>query len=290
MNADLMRAERELAKGNADEARIHAWNALSTLEAEELPRLREVAEELDDQLLIREIERRGIPALDEPSDEKPLQLRSLIFPVVVGALVLSMVVNTLAGEAGPPKPSDPGDPTFVQQGPPLLTQTSGVWLVRIGPSERLPLRKLADEVTFKYGIPVGVLEPIEQLPSYVIEEDGKALRGDALFFLLRQWYVAEKRATIIGVTDYSMTSDVLDENQPFLLRNASNYGVISNAHLGAGLFDRIRGRTRYVRTRKLVGRAIGFIHLRRPVSPDRHSLLRSEMSGTGDIDALDERL
>lgn len=62
MNDDLLKAERELARGNTDEARAHAWSALATVEPEELPRLQEVAAELDEQLLIREIDRRGLSA------------------------------------------------------------------------------------------------------------------------------------------------------------------------------------------------------------------------------------
>jgi hypothetical protein len=44
------------------------------------------------------------------------------------------------------------------------------------------------------------------------------------------------------------------------------------------------------RTRKLAGRGIGFLYYLRPQSSDSHSLVRSEMSGTDDIDALRERL
>ena len=289
MNTYLLRAERELARGNTDEARVHAWNALATIKSEELPRLRELAAELDEQLLIREIDRRGVPAIEPEPAAAPCQKRSLIFPIVVGAVLLLLAVNSISTEGGPPKPGEPGT-AFPAQGLPLLTQTDGVWLVGLGTSQRLPLRKLADEVTLKYRIPVGVLEPIEQLPPYAIEEEGDALRGDTLFLVLRQWYLAKERATIIGITDYAMTSDALNLRRPFLIRNGSSYGVISTAELGANLIDRVRGHTRYERTRKLVGRAIGFIHLKLPVSSDPQSLLRSQMSGTGDIDALDERL
>lgn len=57
MDPDLRKAEGELAKGNPDEARVHAWNALATIKPEELTRLREIADELDERLLIGEIDR-----------------------------------------------------------------------------------------------------------------------------------------------------------------------------------------------------------------------------------------
>lgn len=289
MNQDLLKAERELARGNTDEARVHAWNALATIKPEELPRLQEVGAELDDQLLIHEIDRRGVPAIEPEQPAKPFQKRSLILPLVFVIVILIVAVNTVPIEGGPPKPPRSGT-ALPTQGMPLLTENGGVWLVRLGRSERVPLQKLADELTFKYMIPVGVLAPIEQLPPWVLEEDRDALSGDQLFWVLRLAYRAKKQATIIGVTDYPMTSDALNLRRPFLLRNGSNYGVISTSELGAHLIDRLQGHTRYERTRKLAGRAIGFIHLKRPESPDQHSLLRSQMSGTGDIDALDERL
>jgi hypothetical protein len=78
MNADLQKAERELAKGNSDEARVHAWNALATIRPEELARLREVAEELDEKLLIGETDRLGIPAQKE-QPVPSFQVKSLVF-------------------------------------------------------------------------------------------------------------------------------------------------------------------------------------------------------------------
>jgi hypothetical protein len=66
MDADLRRAERELAKGNPEGARVHAWKALATVWPEELTRLREVADELDERLLIGEIDRLLNPLLSEP--------------------------------------------------------------------------------------------------------------------------------------------------------------------------------------------------------------------------------
>ena len=66
MNPDLRQAERELARGNPDEARVHAWNALATIKPEELARLREVADELNERLLVAEIDRALNMLLSEP--------------------------------------------------------------------------------------------------------------------------------------------------------------------------------------------------------------------------------
>jgi hypothetical protein len=66
VNNDLVKAERELARGNQDEARVYAWNALATIEPDETCRLLRIAEALDDELLVRELERRGIH-LEKPA-------------------------------------------------------------------------------------------------------------------------------------------------------------------------------------------------------------------------------
>jgi hypothetical protein len=170
----------------------------------------------------------------------------------------------------------------------MLSESSGVWIVRIGRSERVPLQELADDISLRHRIPVGVLPEIALLPSSVVRDD--ELDADALLRMLREWYVASGDAAIIGVTDFPMFSEALNERRPFMLRDGSRYGVVSTADLGAGPWARVRGHTRYERTRKLVARGIGFLYLKRPESSDEHSLLRSHMSGTGDIDALDERL
>jgi hypothetical protein len=289
VNNDLQKAERELARGNAEEARVHAWNALATVTPEELPRLQEVATELDDQLLIREIDRRGLPVeKPKPDEESTFRWTSLIFPVVVVLLIISAAANSASTEPGPPKPGPDDVQVLTPQGLPILTQSSGVWLVRVGRSERVPLQKLADEISLHYRIPVGVLPEIALLPTSVVYRN--ELDGDALLRMLQEWYVARESAVVIGITDFPMFSKMLDLRHPFMLRDGSRYGVVSTADLGAGIWSRVRGHTRHERTRKLVARGIGFLYLKRPESSDSHSLLRSQMSGTGDIDALDERL
>jgi len=198
-------------------------------------------------------------------------------------------VNTVSTEPGAPKPGVDDIAAIPQEGLPLLTQGSGVWIVRIGRSERVPLQKLADDLSIRYRIPVGVMPEIALLPPYAVDGERDELDGDALFRVLREWYVARGAAAIIGVTDFPMFSENLDLQRPFMLRDGAHYGIVSTADLGASIWARVRGHTRYERTRKLVARGIGFLYLRRPVSSDDHSLLRSRMSGTGDIDALDER-
>jgi hypothetical protein len=290
VNAYLLKAERALSQGKPEEARVHAWNALTTIRAEELGRLLEVARELDDGLLIRDIELRGVP-LEEPEprvESKSSRIAFVWFALVI-AVVAGAALSSALGEPGAIEPKRE-DTTTLPQTEPLLTQRSGVWLVRLGRSERAPLQKLADDMTFRYGIPVGVLPEIVLLPRSVLDEEREQIDGDALLDVLARWYPARGRATVIGVTDYSMFSDALDLRYPFMLRDHGHHAVVSTADLGANLVDRWRGRSRYKRTRKLIARGIGFLYLRRSMSDDSHSLMRSQMSGTDDIDALDERL
>jgi len=79
VNADLLKAERELARGNPDEASVHAWNALATIKPEELGRLLQVAQELDDRLLIHEIEGRSLPIDELEAKAERERLRPVFF-------------------------------------------------------------------------------------------------------------------------------------------------------------------------------------------------------------------
>ena len=291
MNWDLRKAEQALAKGERDEARVYAWNALASISPQERLSLLRLAQELDEKLLVLEIERRGVSGEVGPA---PLSrtgtiLRTSLLLALVTAVVLSMFSASLS-EAGPIAPKEV-DPALVQrEGLPLSRPSSGIWLVRIGGSERVPLQKLADDLFFRYRLPIGVQAEIETIPSSALDQRGNQLIGEELLRLLEQFYEARGSATIIGVTDYDMRSRSLDLSGAFSLRSGAHYGVVSTARLGANLPDRIRGNTRYKRTRKLVARNIGFLFLGKGEVDDPRSLFRSQMSGTDDVDALKEKL
>jgi hypothetical protein len=291
VNDELARAEQALDRGDRAEARVHAWNALANIESADGPRLRRVASKLDDQLLIEEVERRvALPADEvEPEAKNGFRLRSLIFPIIVVVALLLLAINTIGSEAGPPKPivERAGVPTPANI---LATETTGVWIAQVGLSNRMPLEKLAADLEGRYGIPVGVLPRVFALPTRILDPRRNQLDGDALMGFLATQYDIREQAAVIGVTDYSMFSKTLAVGRPFLLRARANYGLVSTADFGAGAYPRLRGHTRYERTRKLVARAIGFLYLHRPVSKDPHSLLRSSMSSTDEIDALHEKL
>ena len=250
-----------------------------------------LAEELDDKLLILEIERRGITDEPEPAQSSTAvtRARALFFFALVAAVVL-ITVNSQLGEAGAMEPTERETTLLQQTGLPLLREHSGIWLVRIGQSKRVPLQKLADDVSLRYRLPVGVLPEIALVPRNALDRSEQQLIGEELLAELAHWYHADGTATIIGVTDYDMRSRELDLSYTFSLRSIERYGVVSTSRLNGDVIDRIRGNTRYKRTRKLVARNIGFLFLRRPQADDPHSLLRSPMSGTGDIDALVEKL
>lgn len=292
MNWDLRKAGQALARGDRDEARVYAWNALATIKPEETMALLRLAEELDDKLLILEIERRGITDEPEPAQSSTAAVtraRALFFFALVAAVVL-ITVNSQLGEAGAMEPTERETTLLQQTGLPLLREHSGIWLVRIGQSKRVPLQKLAEDVSLRYQLPVGVLPEIALVPRNALDRSEQQLIGEELLAELARWYQADGTATIIGITDYDMRSRELDLSYTFSLRSIERYGVVSTSRLNGDVIDRIRGNTRYKRTRKLVARNIGFLFLRRPQADDPHSLLRSPMSGTGDIDALVEKL
>jgi hypothetical protein len=173
---------------------------------------------------------------------------------------------------------------------PLVTETSGVWLVPLGEPRRVNLTALADELARRYRIPVTVLPDIA-LPRWTLDARRDRLVGDQLIRLLGDAYRAQSRAAIIGITDYEMYGGSEFRDDVFSWREPTHYAVVSTSPLGADALDLLRhGHTRHVRTRKLVARNIGFLYYRRLEVDDSHSLLRPSMNGVGDIDKLNEAL
>ena len=297
MNSDLQKAADALAAGRRDEAAVYAWNALTGITADEAPELTRIARELDDQLLLRELESRGLlkeapaEALAQP-ERKPFLRRVLAaWPLLVVTLVVfGMLAVDKLGEPGPVEPSS-NDAVF--QPPagqlPILTESSGVWLMPVGRLKTVDVQKLADDLTFRYRIPVGTL-PDVQLPRWTLDADRHRLVADSLLRLLSQYYGAEGNATIIGITDFDMRANRAGLRHHAFALGEGHYGVISTALLGANLIDLWQGHTRYQRTRKLVARYMAFLFLHREQVDDPHSLFRSKMSGADDIDALVEKL
>jgi hypothetical protein len=297
VNSDLQKAADALAAGRRDEAAVYAWNALTGITADEAPELTRIARELDDQLLLRELESRGL--LTEAPAEAPAQperkpfLRRVLaaWPLLVVTLVVfGMVAVDKLGEPGPVEPSS-NDAVF--QPPagqlPIVTESSGVWLMPVGRLKTVDVQKLADDLTFRYRIPVGTL-PDVQLPPWTLDADRHRLVADSLLMLLSQYYGAEGNATIIGITDFDMRANRAGLRHHAFALGEGHYGVISTALLGGNLIDLWQGHTRYQRTRKLVARYMGFLYLHRAKVDDPHSLLRSQMSSADDIDALVEKL
>jgi hypothetical protein len=91
MNWDLRKAERARARGDRDEARVYAWNALASISPEDLPSLLRLAQELDDKLLVLEIERRGVTGEVGPT---PLSRTGTVFRASILAVLATAVVVT----------------------------------------------------------------------------------------------------------------------------------------------------------------------------------------------------
>ena len=298
MSLDLQKAAASFVAGRRDEALVYAWNALSSAWGDELVELRRLAQKLDDPLLLRELDRRGVPtapprAAEPPAAEIPSRGRRarVVGPLVFVGIVLAIIafgVSQIPTEAGPVRatPKETVEHAMVRR---LLTVGSGVYLVPLGNVRHVDVRALADEVAVRYRVRTRTL-PALPLPGWTLAVKDGELNGDQLIRLLQLAYAARGRAAIIGITDCDMFSPSLGVHGLFSLRNPPPYAVVSSSSLGATLFDRLRGHDRHERVRKLVARNIGFLYFLRPVSRDPHSLLRSSMSSVGDIDSLDEDL
>ena len=92
MDWDLRKAEQARARGERDEARVYAWNALATIRPEELTSLTRIAEQLDDELLLLELERRRLSEESEPAPSSAggTLVRASLLAILLTALVLTM--------------------------------------------------------------------------------------------------------------------------------------------------------------------------------------------------------
>jgi hypothetical protein len=300
MESDLAKAKAALAAGRKDEASVYAWNALAALKSGEGPELARIAVGLDDSPLLAELLRRGVevpPAPEKTSRAaRPTKRRRLVGRIpyralpglLVALVVLGAILTQFPVEGGAKYPTLQ-DAKAVGEPRPILTERAGVWLVPIGEPRRVDLNRLAGDLSLRYHIPVGTV-PDVALPVWTIDGSGHRLSSQGLIRLLQQTYIASGSAVFIGVTDYDMYDSSEDLAHEFSLRAPPAQGVVSTSSLGASLYSRLRGHSRYERTRKLVARNIGFLYYHRDVDNDPRSLLRSQMHSVGDIDKLREKL
>jgi hypothetical protein len=296
MESDLARAQKALAAGRLDEARVYAWSALSSAQPGESAELIALARALDDAQLLRELERRGDSTLPPPRPARRRRKRRRIrrlarfLPIAVfGSVVLLGAIASIPLESGTrrPKPADTSAPGRLTQ--PVLTEHPGVWLVPVGRPKSADIDRLAQELAVRYRLPIGTL-PNLALPRWTLDAGEHQLVSQRLVRLLARAYVPHGHAVIIGITDFDMYDEVEDLRDEFSLRAPPHYGVVSTSSLGASLFDRLSGHTRHERTRKLLARIIGFVYYGRGEVDDPHSLLRPQMHGVDDIDDLEEEL
>jgi hypothetical protein len=295
MNVDLQRARRALAAGKPDEASVYAWRVLPMItDGADRAELLRLARELDDVLLLRELEERGFGRpTTEPTPERETSTSNLRFLPFVGFAIVMVVMvgltlTDLPIEGRPPDVDEAAIRDRPEAHSRLLTLTDGVWLVPVERAKTVDLQRIADELTFRYRIPVGVQRAQVALTPSSLQDSRDDPVAERLLELLARAYGAEGRATVIGVTDYDMDSPT--HGHVFTLRSSRNYAIVSTAQLSASVLDRLRGHDRHERTRKLIARDIAFLHLGLPMVDDPKSLRRATMSSIEDIDELEERL
>jgi hypothetical protein len=297
MQSDLEKARSALAAGRLEEASVYAWNALAAVGPADAEELVLLARELNETRLLDELERRGIStALPEasppPSTSKPIYRRlpvGAMAPILIVLAIVAVAITSIPVEPGPryPGPEDATAPP--RAGGPILAERASVWLVPVGEPTRIDLRRLADELAFRYRLPVGTL-PDVALPAWTLDAGKRRLSSQAVIRLLQQTYAADGNAAIIGVTDYDMYDSREGLAHEFSLRAPPHHAVVSTSPLGARVLARLRGHDRHERTRKLIARNVGFLYFNRAVVDDPHSLLRSSMDSVDDIDKLHEDL
>jgi hypothetical protein len=165
MNIDVERANEALAGGRPDEASVYAWNALADLRLEDAAELGRIAREVNDQQLLREIERRGfsteppqpVAEPEEPEESKPLLRLRRLWPVLVVLLLVIAAVEIVPVESEPRHPTLDDVASGPESRPPTLNVPTGVWLVPLGDVTSVDVGRLANELALRYRIPVAAL-------------------------------------------------------------------------------------------------------------------------------------
>src|ERR671937_1216461 len=129
MKADLEKANEALAGGRSDEASVYAWNALADIGPDDAPELARIARALDDQLLLREIERRGLSTLPaeepepEPVKRKPiLRLLRALPALAIALFIEGAVVTSIPTESGERHPTARDAASEVRFAQPILVE------------------------------------------------------------------------------------------------------------------------------------------------------------------------
>jgi YD repeat-containing protein len=164
-----------------------------------------------------------------------------------------------------------------------------LYLVPFGHVERVSLDELARHYRTRLGLQVDLL-PVVSVPASVWDYARSQLVAESAIDVVR-WRVgdvaADQSGTFIAVTDYDMYMRNVKWRFAFSYRGDERFALVSTARM-APLAYEYRGQEYllYSRVRKMVGKNIGVLLYRFPLSADPTSLLRDSIRSVADLDGM----
>jgi predicted Zn-dependent protease len=148
---------------------------------------------------------------------------------------------------------------------------------------------LAEHFRRTFGVPVRVERGIATSLGAFDRRRGQ-MNAAALLTALEERYPEGSRAIVIGLTDADMF--IPDANWPyaFSYRRANRIAIVSSARMDRGCLGLLAAsdQRRLARMRKVIGKNIGVMYYRLPVSRDPRSMLFATIAGPQELDRMSE--
>jgi predicted Zn-dependent protease len=227
------------------------------------------------------------PATAEPWRPHPVWLGLTAAAMLVPALTLPVRAaitdrSICFGEDPAPPPERPVDVRSLRPAPRTIS------LVPLDNYPPQRARALADHFRRQFDLRLRVESSLATLGRADDESRGQA-NASALLSLLERRYPG-KRHVVIGLTDRDMFIPDFQWGYAFSYRRDHRVAVVSSARLDRGclgLFAAAEAR-QLARVRKLVGKNIGVMYYRLPLSRDPRSLLYARVGGPQELDGMSE--
>jgi predicted Zn-dependent protease len=297
MQDELKKAEQAIARGRTDEALQLLWNALEQArlseDRESLEAIRRLArglEGFDAEHLAAAVERVQ-PDVESPPYERPRASgwrRSVLIAALLTAAAfvgVKFVLPLLTGPVGPPIEVD--ENTTAAE--PVAVEAPGVYLVPIGRFESVSVTKIAVDIERRHAVPVRTFAAVPLRHSTVDDKRDQLVAEELIDLLRRQYPARHPRAVVIGLTQFDMYIRGASWNYAFSLRAEPSYAVVSTARMDpANYGDAADRELLETRVRKIVGKNVGVLYLRLPLSSNPRSLLYDRILGPDDLDHMTE--
>ena len=202
----------------------------------------------------------------------------LLVPVTIPIrLVLQDRVTCFGGGAEPPEA-----PIDVS----ALPGAGRVYLVPFDGFAPERAAAVADYYRREFGTPIEVA-PAAVAPSTAYNPVRRQASAGVLLEALARLYPSE-RAVVIGLTDADIYIPGVNWRYAFSYRRDGRLAVVSTARMNRGCFGLVRAseERRIARLQKMVGKNIGVMYYKLPLSGDPRSLLYAHVGGPQELDAM----